>query len=339
MFGLHNQPGADENWQRSQLQLWQSCSWQEFQDFLFDCSKTRFQSKQEAPLICPHRFRHDSRARSNAIDSWWIGLDVDGGNYPEVLAKLKDQEFASLAYTSASYQEADHRFRVIVPFEHPIPSEHYYVAARGLMNILDLQPKRRGRGEIDRSKLGKDCFFYVPGTYEGALNNPVISFSGSVAPAIKFINACPDDVELQPEHETPPDYMDWQEYKRQVAVPSRPPPRRRLWDYLTEEKIAEYADVSPGHGRTQALFGLMVSAIQRGIFAGYTASPDEVAELARAVDLSTDSYHHRKYPKNMSNYANGSARRAIACAQHNVRRSDEFTVLENLENHIKEKNK
>jgi hypothetical protein len=121
-----------------------------------------FESKAAAPLLCMTAFKVGRRSRANATVSSIVVLDIDDHiTIEQVRATLTDTGLRALLCSTASHREHHHKFRVFVPLIEAVDHSTHILAWHVLNQLI-------ADGKSDRSKIGCESMFFVPGHYPDA---------------------------------------------------------------------------------------------------------------------------------------------------------------------------
>lgn len=115
-------------------------------------------NKDDAPAFNAARFgdkqnsnggyRHDG----NVVELSCLILDYEHCSLPHIFQQWRG--FRAFLYSTFSHSESDHRFRIVLPLEKPIPIEHF-------PNLWKWAQKRAGIG-LDASKKNPSAIYYLP---------------------------------------------------------------------------------------------------------------------------------------------------------------------------------
>ncbi len=268
--------------------IWLPDVWDGLVETLYEYSETSFKEKLDAELIAPHKFTNNYRCKANAISSHWMFLDVDDGDYARDVERIVELKIKALLYATPSHTFKSPRYRIVVPVQTQFPSEMYKQAATGLDYAM---------GTIaDTSKLGCDAWCFVPGRYACGEWFAPIEIEGGILSVAQWMSLAPEndysDISIaQP--------INWDSFIIKQMNPKLLTVVIELGECVAPGKLEEYQSIVPGCGKTQGLFGICLSTVQRAILKGYYPSALEIGELAYDIDLLSGGYHARKYPDNI----------------------------------------
>lgn len=320
MYTFFNEPTLDSddcvNWHAAQQGTLVECTWPELVEHMLEFEQTYEANKPHAHLFAPHRFVGNYRLKRNSIEAYWLFLDVDkDGDVERDAGWFIDRGLEAVIYASPSCSVDDWRYRIMVPLDGVVPAEFYRAAATGLQWALGIT--------VDTSKLGCDSWCFIPGKYGG--HSPIfdlIHIEGTTLPAGEWVQCVPANVSVDDSGVV--DGVSWEEFQQEVLI-AKTPSKTGLELYLDKRKVDEYNAIVGGTGKTQGLFGLMVSTVYRAAIDGYLAGVGEIAQLARHIDTKCGGYHHKKYPRNIGRYETSTAPNVIAAVQQHLRGDNRFT--------------
>ena len=326
-YSLSLGPGPTKDWGRPHCNtVWNNepSGWQGLLVFFEGCSNEHFNNKEEAELISPHKFANDYRSKTNAIHSSWLFLDMDkDADVVRDCAKLDVLGIEAFVYSSPSHHwKIGHRFRIIVPVTEPFSSEFYWAAANGLNYAM---------GSLaDTTKLGCDSWCFIPGQYKTAeqtIDGKLIQYvpdyfspihiKGAILPVVDWIACCPQDVLEYGNSTVKAVFVDWKDFQLKTDIYQKKG-NVNLELFVQNEKMRSYNGVGGGTGKTNAMFGLMLSITHSAIRAGIFPTAEDIAITARNIDRRSGGYLTAKYPQDMNNYARKSGDAILAAAQQNI---------------------
>jgi len=151
-------------------------SYAQFEQLLFELSRSKRKDKKSAPLISPATYKPDTTRANDNVKGWagWCAVDVDEHIFEGDLEKELQNKyglFNYIVYSTASSTKEHPKFRIVFPLSNDVPKDkikHFWFALnKELGDIGDPQTK-------DLSRM-----YYVPGQYEGANNFIFNCFTGT----------------------------------------------------------------------------------------------------------------------------------------------------------------
>ena len=151
-------------------------SYAQFEQLLFELSRSKRKDKKSAPLISPATYKPDTTRANDNVKGWagWCAVDVDEHIFEGDLEKELQNKyglFNYIVYSTASSTKEHPKFRIVFPLSGDVPKDkikHFWFALnKELGDIGDPQTK-------DLSRM-----YYVPGQYEGANNFIFNCFTGT----------------------------------------------------------------------------------------------------------------------------------------------------------------
>ena len=151
-------------------------SYAQFEQLLFELSRSKRKDKKSAPLISPATYKPDTTRANDNVKGWagWCAVDVDEHIFEGDLEKELQNKyglFNYIVYSTASSTKEHPKFRIVFPLSNNVPKDkikHFWFALnKELGDIGDPQTK-------DLSRM-----YYVPGQYEGANNFIFNCFTGT----------------------------------------------------------------------------------------------------------------------------------------------------------------
>lgn len=269
-----------------------------------DFASERRQSKSDAPLISATHFKNDKRSKCNATTSGLIILDIDEGmTIDTALNTAKEFEIACIVYSTASHKPEHHKFRVCIPLIEPIPYDQHRTTWHAVNSIFT-------NGGSDKSKVGCESLFYVPGIYP---DSPTVfeENEGIVLCSEEWIELAAElDPEFNPEAKKSAS-TNYKKHRPTVRAAST-----RVYsstaspddlDYYETRLLSEPAldkyNSSVGNWH-HARFGLMMSIASRAERMGISLSSDDIVCLFNQVDeLDGGHYQTSNYQKEIANDA------------------------------------
>jgi hypothetical protein len=137
----------------------------------------RREGDKDGPNFVPASFalepdgRHVRRLKRNLLSRTAIALDCETnkatGEVPpllaEVVARIKNEAWAAVVYTSHNHTAAAPRYRIVLPLSEEIATD--LPAVEVVADYLQLL------GVLDRSKIGASSLFYLPSAARGAVEH------------------------------------------------------------------------------------------------------------------------------------------------------------------------
>ena len=261
-----------------------------------------------SPLISPGVYKENTTRANKNVIGWgaWAALDIDDYDcsFEEVIKNFEN--IRHILYNSSSSTEEKPKFRVVIPFTRFIEAKeikHLWYALNSEFNSLsDPQTK-------DLSRM-----YYVPAQYPNAYSffryneeAPMLDVD-ELMNKHNFLEPSENSFRSQLGDDLQRKLM---EYKaNQLNNTSITWSSYRDCPFVNKELVNEYRAISET-GWYSKLYSIMVSISGRAIHMKYPITVNEIAELAKQIDLDTGCwYKNRKL--------NVEAERALAFALQNA---------------------
>ena len=266
-------------------------SYAQFEQLLFELSRSKRKDKKSAPLISPAIYKEDTTRANDNVLGWagWCAVDVDEYKFDRenFEQELLDRygKWNHIIYSTASSTEEHPKFRIVFPLSIHVPKEKikhfFYVLNKELGDIGDPQTK-------DLSRM-----YYVPGKYEGAYNFIYNNFSGEdmnpydimskhdyVERSGGLLDNLPKNIReaiiAHRKNEMINTHITWSNY--------------RDCQFVNKKLVKEYNQISETGWYTK-MYSIMVSIAGNAIRDKYPITAQEITTLCKEIDYENGNWY------------------------------------------------
>ena len=266
-------------------------SYAQFEQLLFELSRSKRKDKKSAPLISPATYKPDTTRANDNVKGWagWCAVDVDEHIFEGDLEKELQNKyglFNYIVYSTASSTKEHPKFRIVFPLSNDVPKDkikHFWFALnKELGDIGDPQTK-------DLSRM-----YYVPGQYEGANNFIFNCFTGTDMNPYdimakhnyveKYTNTLLDNLPpsiqkamlAHRKNEMTNTTITWNNYKD--------------CPFVNKKMVKEYNLITDTGWYTK-MYGIMVSIAGNAIRKKYPITAAEITILCKEIDFENGNWY------------------------------------------------
>jgi len=266
-------------------------SYAQFEQLLFELSRSKRKDKKSAPLISPATYKPDTTRANDNVKGWagWCAVDVDEHIFEGDLEKELQNKyglFNYIVYSTASSTKEHPKFRIVFPLSNDVPKDkikHFWFALnKELGDIGDPQTK-------DLSRM-----YYVPGQYEGANNFIFNCFTGTdMNPydimakhnyvekyTTTLLDNLPPSIQkamlAHRKNEMTNTTITWNNYKD--------------CPFVNKKMVKEYNLITDTGWYTK-MYGIMVSIAGNAIRKKYPISAAEITTLCKEIDYENGNWY------------------------------------------------
>ena len=266
-------------------------SYAQFEQLLFELSRSKRKDKKSAPLISPATYKPDTTRANDNVKGWagWCAVDVDEHIFEGDLEKELQNKyglFNYIVYSTASSTKEHPKFRIVFPLSNDVPKDkikHFWFALnKELGDIGDPQTK-------DLSRM-----YYVPGQYEGANNFIFNCFTGTDMNPYdimakhnyveKYTNTLLDNLPpsirkamlVHRKNDMTNTNVSWSNYKD--------------CPFVNLTMVKEYNQITDTGWYTK-MYGIMVSIAGNAIRKKYPITANEITILCKEIDFENGNWY------------------------------------------------
>ena len=267
--------------------------WQGFKALLYELSKQKLESKEQAQLISPATYHPDTtRANRNVVD-WggWCAVDVDDHKFEGDLKNelvARHSQFSFVCYSTASSREDHPKFRLVFPLTKRVEADNirafWYALNTELGSIGDKQTK-------DYSRM-----YYIPGTYNSAFNFIFDHVGVPIDPdELMFKHPMPVKNNLNNFFDRLPEAIQKEivEYRKQQLDQNFEWSSYKDCIFWPKQLAAEYQTINKT-GWYHKMYQIMVALAGNAVKRKYPITSDEIAVLCREFDMETGNWYENR---------------------------------------------
>lgn len=272
-------------------------TWESFVDLLESLSiqekckpeKGSFPKPKDAELISPAIYLNGSSRNNDSVTCWgsWAALDVDeneGSTLSDLISIMKSKENTFFMYSSASSTKSNPKCRVVFPLSREIKKDEI----KAFWWALNTEYESLG----DKQTKDLSRMYYVPAKYPSSYHFTHHWQNNVIDPSL-LMKKHPYR-ELPSRGDWPRDLKDRvTQYRKEKLSKTCSWTSFEDCPFVPKMLITEYRAITEA-GWYSKMYSIMVSIASRAILAEHDITAEEIAQLAKEIDVATGSWYKNR---------------------------------------------